>query len=193
MLELIAAFGPNTWLQAGSNGNWRQPPLPYSQDYDTKALHIGARFGSFEVTAINLGSAAVTLDAVEDRYYDPKARRVDPFATRVRLYAKQDSQAISITYAPRFEHGAFDVQPAIGPMLFAQQEKVYADDVLISDQSHARRIALTASVRVLMNSGPIKVGFGVEGAWYARYVDSTAGGDALRRPSYVRSFAELRY
>jgi hypothetical protein len=170
-IELLVGYGMAFWQEAGTNGNWRQPPLPYEQHLTGHTASIGARYKEFELRYHDLGLASVSGTFVADADYNPDTRTVRPCATRIDASTTQHSTGITAAWAPTFGT-KIHVTPELG-LLWLQQKQ------WVTYQS-GERIELNSRNRITPMGG-LKMGsehltLTIEVFHRPRYVNSLAGG-----------------
>jgi len=180
--EIFLSAGRAQWSQCGSNGCWRQPPLPSQWQLHTNTKSIGLRIGDFEITTRDLGSVSVRGTFVADADYDSQNSRVREGAHTVDAYTRQETSGLSVAYAPRFRWRAVSVAPEIG-ILGIDQKQYFANyapgSTAVSGdgwEHNAHRITPMVGVKVAVHAGDFSIGAGFEAFWRPRYVNSLAGG-----------------
>lgn len=201
-VELLLAAGSAHYSECGTNGCWRQPPLPYHFDLDTQQQKLGVRVGSFDIAYRNYGWASVRGTFVPDVYYDPHTAQVaagmDPGHTAY-IKATQHQTGFTVAYAPRFALGkGFSFEPSLGAAYVRQHETVtwYTSkwEPLNSLTLYGKtRVTPMAGLGVLFHVTP-RVAFGIshEIVWRPRYRDSVAGGGEEHKVGLRMWSAELR-
>jgi hypothetical protein len=208
-VELFVATGPADWSPCGSNGCWRQPPLPSQFNGSTRASTFGARYGDFEVALRDLGKASVSGVFVSDEWYDENTssfRQPVCKASRghcvpaYQVTASQETQGLSVAYAPRWTHGALSVSPSAG-LLVIRQKVVIEGTALDKRHQEPPRYEDTVTgkvtpifgLRAAYRIGDASLGVGAEWAVRPRFMHSVAGGGEDHRIGLRMRFVELRY
>lgn len=196
--ELFVSTGPASWSKCGSNGCWRQPPLPSTFDGDTRATAIGVRWKEAEIAWRDLGWASVRGKYVEDRYYDSdQARVTNRCATVYDIASTQHTAGVSLAWAPRWNWDAVSLTPSLGVLWYQQHQRVtwYDHKGRVSQEielRHGNHVTPMAGLRLTYSFGELSFGAGVEAFWRPRYRDSVAGGGEGRIGLRAR-FLEVRY
>lgn len=196
--ELFVSTGPAIWAKCGSNGCWRQDPLPSSFDGDTRATAIGVRWKEAELAWRDLGWASARGKYVKDEDYDPHSRRVrNPCATVYDVGTTQHTAGVSLAWAPRWSWDAVSLTPSLGVLWYRQHQQVtwYDRKGRVDHEiefTRGNHVTPMAGLRVAYSFGDLTFGAGVEAFWRPRYRDSVAGGGEGRVGLRAR-FLELRY
>lgn len=185
-LELLIGAGPAHYAECGTNGCWRQPPLPYHFDLDTQQQKAGLRLGDFEFAYRNYGWASVTGTFVPDVYYNAHTAKVaadmDP-GQIATIKATQHQTGFTATYARRFALASrVTFQPALGLAYVRQHENVTWYSTKWEPQQSVElygktRVTPTAALGVVLRvSDAFSIGLAHEIVYRPRYRDSVAGG-----------------
>lgn len=198
-LELFVATGPATWSKCGTNGCWRQPPLPSKWNLDTTAHALGLRAGDVEIAYRDLGRVSVRGIYVLDAAYDSdRAQITDPHADRIDASTWQHTTGISIAYAPRWAWFNVSVSPAIGVLgIHQRQAFVWYDHkgrpTTSGEETSEHRWTPMAGLKVAYALDGVAIGAGVEWFLRPRYVNSLAGGGRDSKVGLRVRLIELRY
>lgn len=202
-VELIVGAGTAHWSECGTNGCWRQPPLPYTYQLDTHQQKVGVRVGSVEIAYRNMGKASVRGTFVADDAYDSD-RAVVQWGNRTPQYidaeAVQSTHGVSVMYAPRFHaYGNFAIQPSVGLLWNRQRERITwfnADGSVQSSSDFLNSGSVTPIAGLALLYSFDKhwtAGASYEAAWRPRFRDSVAGGGSEHPVGMRMLSAELRY
>ncbi len=202
-LELLLGAGPAHYSECGTNGCWRQPPLPYHFDLDTAQQKAGVRLGDFEVVYRNYGFASVKGTFVPDVYYNPRTAQVaadmDPGQVAT-IKATQHQTGFTAAYAPRFEVTQWAIfQPSIGLAYVRQHETVtwysskWEPQWSLELYGKTRVTPMAALGAVFPVGRQVSLGIAHEIVYRPRYRDSVAGGGDEHRIGLKMWSFELRF
>lgn len=181
MLELLVSYGLAFWQECGTNGCWRQPPLPYEQHFTDQTASIGLRYKDIEVRYHDLGVASIHGSFVADSDYDSKThgfncamphifwgqRKCEVIGTT----ATQHSTGVTAAWSPTFHTGSIQVKPSIGVLIMRQRLWVN-DPGQRTEQLNVNRVTPLAGLS--LGTDKLKVEFT---AYHRpRFRDSVAGG-----------------
>lgn len=196
-VEVFTSAGPARWSECGSNGCWRQPPLPAKFELKTDAASIGARVGDFEISWRDLGKASVRGTFVADSDYDSDRATVAHGARKIEAFSEQRTEAAAFAYAPRFAWGNVSASPSLGAAL-VRQEQTFAwlgkkgEITNEGRESNFHRWTAFAGVRLAYHFERMSIGVGAEWFHRPRYVNSVAGGGSDHPVGLRIQFVELR-
>ena len=198
-LEIFAATGPAHWSECGTNGCWRQPPLPSTMQLDTRAWQLGVRWKDLEVAYHDLGRVRADGTFVEDWDYDPHVHKVREGAPKAHSRSDQHTTGVTVQYAPRFAMGhGFSVQPGVGVLRFHQSQTIdaqYGEHLQYQANWSGGGNGWTpvAGLRAMYTYRRASVAVGSE--WYLRprLAMSVAGGGSDHPVGLRTVFAEVRY
>jgi hypothetical protein len=196
--EVFTSFDRVRWFECGTNGCWRQPPLPYKFDLKTHGWRAGARLGEIEIAYEDHGKASVDGTFVTDDNYDSPKAKVREGSPTVHARASQTQTGLSVAWTPRAESGGMYLQPAIGLLYYEQVETIQWLDakgaVYQEGTLHNRgHVTPMLGLEVGVAQGPVRVGVGARAYWRPRYRDSVAGGGEEHTVGMITWGATLRY
>lgn len=119
-LTVFAGWGNGRYdecnpIQAGC---WRQPPLWYRFELETRVREIGVRINGPEMTIkfIHGGEVGAQGIYVPDEFYDPQNQVILRPETALYWTARirQKQQGVNISYSPRWDHGTWFIQTEAG-------------------------------------------------------------------------------
>lgn len=177
--EVFAGVGSSRWAPCGTNGCWRQPPLPYSFDTTAGVRHVGLRLGEARLSFSRYGRTGVWGTFVNDDKYNSDTMEVLPGATPTLAHVEQHVRTWTLHWAPRYTMGQFYVEPSIGATkVLWKLRAVYfvsaGPDVFYLSRSN--RITPSAGLRVGHDFGWWSLAVGADAVWRPRYRDSVTGG-----------------